>query len=175
MARLSGFLDIERATLQTFSLRRGEEANIVFLTPGFRHPSFFEHAYKARLLGFPLVEAADLTVRERRLFLKTLAGLRKIDGVVCRIDDHRIDPLEHWGTEGEGVPGMVEAWRTGNVALANAPGSGFACKSRADAVSAEDLPPLVRRGYDLALRGNLVAGSGGCETAGAWISSTASS
>jgi uncharacterized circularly permuted ATP-grasp superfamily protein/uncharacterized alpha-E superfamily protein len=126
VARLSGFLDIERATLQTFPLRRGEEANIVFLTPGFRHPSYFEHAYKARLLGFPLVEAADLTVRERRLFLKTLAGLRRIDGVVCRIDDDGIDPLEHWGSRGEGVPGMVEAWRTGNVALANAPGSGFA-------------------------------------------------
>jgi hypothetical protein len=60
---------------------------MVFLTPGFRHPSYFEHAYKARLLGFPLVEPADLTVRERRLFLKTLAGLRKIDGVVCRLDD----------------------------------------------------------------------------------------
>lgn len=126
VARLGTFMDLERATLQSFSFRRGEEANIVFLTPGFRHPSYFEHAYKARLLGFPLVEAADLTVRERRLFLKTLAGLRRIDGVVCRIDDDGIDPLEHWGTRGEGVPGILETWRTGNVALANAPGSGFA-------------------------------------------------
>jgi uncharacterized circularly permuted ATP-grasp superfamily protein/uncharacterized alpha-E superfamily protein len=124
--RLGGFMDLERSTLQTFSLRRGEEANIVFLTPGFRHPSYFEHAYKARLLGFPLVEPADLTVRERRLFLKTLAGLRRIDGVVCRIEDRGIDPLEHWGNKGEGIPGIVEAWRTGNVALANAPGSAFA-------------------------------------------------
>ncbi len=125
-ARLAGFLDFERAVLQGFSPRRGELANLVFLTPGFRHPSYFEHAYKARLLGFPLVEPADLTVRERRVFLKTLAGLRRVDGVVCRVDDEGIDPLEHWGGSGEGVPGMVEAWRTGNVALANAPGSNFA-------------------------------------------------
>jgi uncharacterized circularly permuted ATP-grasp superfamily protein/uncharacterized alpha-E superfamily protein len=126
VSRLGGFLDLERSTLQAFSLRRGEEANIVFLTPGFRHPSYFEHAYKARLLGFPLVEPADLTVRERRLFLKTLAGLRRIDGVVCRMEEKGIDPLEHWGSRGEGIPGIIEAWRTGNVALANAPGSGFA-------------------------------------------------
>ncbi len=126
VARLGAFIDLERETFQTTSLRRGEEANIVFLTPGFRHPSYFEHAYKARLLGFPLVEAADLTVRERRLFLKTLGGLRRIHGVVCRIHDDEIDPLENRGSRDEGVPGIVEAWRTGNVALANAPGSGFA-------------------------------------------------
>lgn len=126
VARLGGFLNLERSTLQEFAPNRGEEAVIVFLTPGFRHPAFFEHAYKARLLGFPLVEAADLTVRERRLFLKTLSGLRKIDGVVCRIDGDSIDPLETWDGGGMGVPGIVEAWRTGNVAIANAPGCGFA-------------------------------------------------
>jgi uncharacterized circularly permuted ATP-grasp superfamily protein/uncharacterized alpha-E superfamily protein len=126
VARLGGFLNLERSTLQDFALNRGEAANIVFLTPGFRHPAYFEHAYKARLLGFPLVEAADLTVRERRLFLKTLSGLRKIDGVVCRVDGDSIDPLETWDGGGRGVPGMVEAWRSGNVALANAPGSNFA-------------------------------------------------
>ncbi|MBC8128621.1 MAG: circularly permuted type 2 ATP-grasp protein [Gloeobacteraceae cyanobacterium ES-bin-144] len=126
VARLGGFLDLERETIQSLALRRGVEANIVFLTPGFRHPSYFEHAYKARLLGFQLVEAADLTVRERRLFLKTLSGLRKIDGVICRVEDDGVDPLEHWKTSGEGIPGILETWRTGNVAMANAPGSGFA-------------------------------------------------
>src|SRR5690606_24164901 len=89
-------------------------------------PSYFEHAYKARLLGFPLVEPADLTVRERRLFLKTLSGLRRIDGLACRLDDDGIDPLEFWTHGGGGVPGLFEAWRSGNVALANAPGTGFA-------------------------------------------------
>ncbi|GAA5117318.1 circularly permuted type 2 ATP-grasp protein [Luteolibacter yonseiensis] len=126
IARLGSFFDTERTTLQSLLNVRGEMPNVVFLTPGFRHPSYFEHAYKARLLGFPLVEPADLTVRERRLFLKTLSGLRRIDGVACRIEDHRLDPLEHWGLGGGGVPGIIEAWRTGNVALANAPGAGFA-------------------------------------------------
>ena len=126
IARLGAFFDLERTTLQSLLPRRGEMPNVVFLTPGFRHPSYFEHAYKARLLGFPLVEPADLTVRERRLFLKTLAGLRRIDGVASRIDDDGLDPLEHWVRGGGGVPGIIEAWRTGNVALANAPGAGFA-------------------------------------------------
>jgi uncharacterized circularly permuted ATP-grasp superfamily protein/uncharacterized alpha-E superfamily protein len=126
IARLGAFFDLERSTLQSLLPKRGEMPNVVFLTPGFRHPSYFEHAYKARLLGFPLVEPADLTVRERRLFLKTLAGLRRIDGVASRIEDDGLDPLEHWVHSGGGVPGIVEAWRTGNVALANAPGAGFA-------------------------------------------------
>lgn len=126
IARLAPFFEAERATLEAMLPHRGEEPNVVFLTPGYRHPSYFEHAYKARLLGFPLVEPADLTVRERRLHLKTLAGLRPIDSVVCRLDEARLDPLEHWSPGGGGVPGLVEAWRSGNVALANAPGSGFA-------------------------------------------------
>lgn len=126
IARLGAFFDLERSTLQAMLPRRGELPNVVFLTPGFRHPSYFEHAYKARLLGFPLVEPADLTVRERRLFLKTLSGLRRIDGVASRIGDDGMDPLENWVRGGGGVPGIVEAWRSGNVALANAPGAGFA-------------------------------------------------
>jgi uncharacterized circularly permuted ATP-grasp superfamily protein/uncharacterized alpha-E superfamily protein len=129
VAQLGPFFDHERVTMQSLSPSSAEVANVVVLTPGFRHPSYFEHAYKARLLGFPLVEAADLTVRERRLFLKTLAGLRRIDTVACRIDDDAMDPLEFWTLGRGGVPGMVEAWRSGNVAIANAPGAGFAASS----------------------------------------------
>jgi uncharacterized circularly permuted ATP-grasp superfamily protein/uncharacterized alpha-E superfamily protein len=126
VARLRPFLDAERSTLQELSNLRGEMPNVVFLTAGYRHPSYFEHAYKARLLGFPLVEAADLTVRERRLYLKTLGGLRRIDCVANRLGDDVIDPLDFWTMGRGGVPGIVEAWRSGNLALANAPGSGFA-------------------------------------------------
>jgi uncharacterized circularly permuted ATP-grasp superfamily protein len=126
VARLSGFAELERATFRSLGFSRREDANIVFLTPGFRHPSYFEHAYKARLLGLQLVQPVDLTVRERRLYLKTLAGLRRIDGVVCRINHDILDPLEHWGRGGDGIPGIIEAWRSGNVALANPPGTGFA-------------------------------------------------
>lgn len=126
VARLRDFLRMERESLEIFSSSRGAPASAAFLTPGFRHSSYFEHAYKARLLGIPLVETADLTVRERRVHLKTLSGLRRLDGIVCRIDPAAIDPLEGWGHAGEGVPGLIEAWRSGNVGIANAPGAGFA-------------------------------------------------
>jgi len=126
IAPLGGFLECEAETLRSLAIGRSEGANIVFLTPGFRHQSYFEHAYKARLLGFPLVEPADLTVRERRLFLKTLGGLRRVDVLVCRVDHDGLDPLEHWGGKGEGVPGIIEAWRAGNAVISNSPGSGFA-------------------------------------------------
>jgi uncharacterized circularly permuted ATP-grasp superfamily protein/uncharacterized alpha-E superfamily protein len=126
VANLAPFFELEREALRGLSAAHITMPNVVLLTPGFRHPSYFEHAYKARVLGIPLVEAADLTVRERRLFLKTLSGLRRIDVLACRLDDDAIDPLEFWTHGGSGVPGLTEAWRSGNVALANAPGSGFA-------------------------------------------------
>lgn len=126
VAKLRPFFDVEHRTLQNIETSAGGVTTLVFLTPGYHHPSYFEHAYKARLLGVPLVEAMDLTVRERRLFLKTLGGLRKIDGVICRLEGDGIDPLEFWTAGRGGVPGMIEAWRSGNVALMNAPGSGFA-------------------------------------------------
>jgi uncharacterized circularly permuted ATP-grasp superfamily protein/uncharacterized alpha-E superfamily protein len=126
VAKLRPFFDAEHTSLQNLETSRGGVSNVVFLTPGYHHPSYFEHAYKARLLGVSLVEAADLTVRERRLFLKTLGGLRRVDGAICRLDDDGIDPLEFWTSGGGGVPGLIEAWRSGNVALLNAPGSGFA-------------------------------------------------
>lgn len=125
ISRLGSYFDTERTTLQGLSFQREEMPNVVILTSGFRHPSYFEHAYKARLLGFPLVEAADLTVREKRLYLKTLAGLRRIDCVANRLGDDAIDPLEFWTMGRGGVPGIVESWRSGNVALANAPGTGL--------------------------------------------------
>lgn len=126
VARILPFFDLEQEALRGLSASRGDGIGAVLLTPGFRHPSYFEHAYMARTLGIPLVEPADLTVRERRLFLKTLAGLRRVDVVACRLDDDAIDPLEFRTHGGGGVPGLAEAWRSGNVALANAPGSGFA-------------------------------------------------
>lgn len=124
--KLGSYFDEERVSLQSMAIPRSEMSNVVILTSGFRHPSYFEHAYKARMLGFPLVEAADLTVREKRLYLKTLGGLRRVDSVACRVGDDAIDPLEFWTLGRGGVPGLVEVWRSGNVALANAPGSGFA-------------------------------------------------
>jgi len=143
VAKLKPFFDEEHKALQDLETSRGGVSNLVFLTPGYHHPSYFEHAYKARLLGISLVEAADLTVRERRLFLKTLGGLRRIDGVICRLEDDGIDPLEFWTSGGGGVPGMIEAWRSGNVALMNAPGAGFAGSAALQAF----LPLICRKWF----------------------------
>jgi uncharacterized circularly permuted ATP-grasp superfamily protein/uncharacterized alpha-E superfamily protein len=143
VAKLRPFFDAEHRALQSLETSRGEVSNVVFLTPGYHHPSYFEHAYKARLLGISLVEAADLTVRERRLFLKTLGGLRRVDGVICRLNEDGIDPLEFWTAGGGGVPGMIEAWRSGNVALLNAPGAGFAGSAALQAF----LPLICRKWF----------------------------
>ncbi|MFM2198129.1 MAG: hypothetical protein RLZZ505_1561 [Verrucomicrobiota bacterium] len=143
VSKLRPFFDAEHASLRNLETSRGEVSNVVFLTPGYQHPSYFEHAYKARLLGISLVEAADLTVRERRLFLKTLGGLRRVDGVICRLDSNGIDPLEFWTSGGRGVPGLIEAWRSGNVALLNAPGAGFAGSAALQAF----LPLICRKWF----------------------------
>ena len=99
---------------------------MVLLTPGPHNETYFEHVYLARYLGFQLVEGADLTVRDRRVFLKTLEGLQPVDVILRRTDDDFCDPLELRAIRFLGVPGLVEAARAGNVAVANALGSGLA-------------------------------------------------
>jgi uncharacterized circularly permuted ATP-grasp superfamily protein len=94
------------------------------MTPGPYNETYFEHAFKARYLGFPLVEGADLTVRDRRVHLKTLEGLRRVDVIARRVDEAFCDPLELNADTWLGVPGLVEAWRSGNVALGNGLGTG---------------------------------------------------
>lgn len=102
----------------------GETPLVVLLTPGRFNESYFEHLYLARQLGYPLVEGSDLTVRDARLYLKTLAGLRRVHAVLRRLDDDYCDPLELRTDFALGVPGLLEAVRQGNVLVANALGSG---------------------------------------------------
>ena len=97
----------------------------MLLTPGPLNETYFEHSYLARYLGFTLVQGGDLTVRENRVFLKSLEGLRPVDVVLRRMDDGFCDPLELRSDSYLGVPGLVEAVRAGNVAVANALGSGL--------------------------------------------------
>ncbi|HEX2547561.1 MAG TPA: circularly permuted type 2 ATP-grasp protein [Ramlibacter sp.] len=104
---------------------RGEEPRIVLLTPGPYNETYFEHAYLARYLGLTLVEGSDLLVRNERLFLKTLKGLEPVHGVLKRLDDEFLDPLELRADSHLGVPGLLQAVRAGNVLVANCPGSGF--------------------------------------------------
>ncbi len=103
----------------------GAEARIVLLTPGPYNETYFEHAYLARYLGLTLVEGSDLTVRDQRLYLKTLQGLQPVHGLLKRLDDEFLDPLELRSDSRLGVPGLLQAIRAGNVLVANAPGSAF--------------------------------------------------
>jgi uncharacterized circularly permuted ATP-grasp superfamily protein/uncharacterized alpha-E superfamily protein len=107
------------------SLSKKSNPRIVLLTPGPHNETYFEHSYIARYLGFTLVEGADLTVRDRSVFLKTVAGLEQVDVILRRVDDSFCDPLELRSESLLGVPGLVDAIVAGNVQVANALGSGL--------------------------------------------------
>src|SRR5258708_14106829 len=96
----------------------------VVLTPGSFNETYFEHAYLARQLGFPLVEGHDLTVRDDKVFLKTLSGLRRVHTILRRLDDDFCDPVELRVDSALGVPGLLTAVRKGTVSVSNALGSG---------------------------------------------------
>ena len=96
----------------------------VILTPGPFNETYFEHAYLARQLGLPLVEGSDLTVRNDTVYLKTVAGLRRVHTILRRLDDDYCDPLELRSDSALGVAGLLGAARAGRVQLANALGSG---------------------------------------------------
>ena len=100
-------------------------SRIVLLTPGPYNETYFEHAYLARYLGLTLVEGSDLLVRNEKLYLKTLQGLEPVHGILKRLDDEFLDPLELRADSTLGVPGLLQVIRAGNVQVANAPGSAF--------------------------------------------------
>lgn len=122
--RLASFFERERDIFREMASAHRKTPNVVMVTPGPHHRSYFEHAFKARYLGFPLVEGADLTVRDTRLFMKTLEGLRQVDVLIRRVEDVSCDTLELDPASWSGVPGLLEAWRNGRVRIANPVGSG---------------------------------------------------
>ena len=96
------------AALRDAFLRGAEEEPLaVVLTPGSFNETYFEHAYLARQLGFPLVEGHDLTVRGENVFLKTLAGLKPVHAILRRLDDDFCDPVELRVDSALGVPGLL--------------------------------------------------------------------
>lgn len=103
----------------------GINSNIVLLTPGPYNETYFEQAYLARFLGLTLVEGTDLTVRNQRVYLRTLGGLEQVHIILKRLDDSFLDPLELRPDSTLGIPGILQAIRLGNVLIANAPGSAF--------------------------------------------------
>ncbi|HEU4459413.1 MAG TPA: circularly permuted type 2 ATP-grasp protein [Methylibium sp.] len=98
---------------------------LALLTPGPYNETYFEQAYLARYLGLSLVEGGDLTVRDERLYLKTVQGLAPIHGLLRRLDDAWCDPLELRADSALGVPGLLQVVRAGRVVVANALGAGF--------------------------------------------------
>lgn len=103
----------------------GPDSHLALLTPGPYNETYFEHAYLARYLGLTLVEGSDLIVRDEHVYLKTLKGLVPVHGLLKRVDDEYLDPLELRPDSTLGVPGLLQAIRAGNVLVANAPGSAF--------------------------------------------------
>jgi uncharacterized circularly permuted ATP-grasp superfamily protein/uncharacterized alpha-E superfamily protein len=125
VARLAGFFAGMREGLRNAAVRPARNPLVVLLTPGPFNETYFEHAYLARYLGFPLVVGGDLTVRDRRVYLKTLEGLLPVDVILRRVDDTYCDPLELRSDSFLGVAGLVDAARAGNVVVANALGAGL--------------------------------------------------
>jgi uncharacterized circularly permuted ATP-grasp superfamily protein/uncharacterized alpha-E superfamily protein len=120
--RLAPFFRAQRDALM--SMAGCDNPRIVLLTPGPHNETYFEHSYLAKYLGLTLVVGADMTVRDRRVFLKTVGGLEPVDVILRRVDDGFCDPLELRGDSLLGVPGLVDAIVAGNVKVANALGSG---------------------------------------------------
>ena len=139
--RLAGFFEVARNTLRSLAPGPNGQPSVVLLTPGPYNETYFEHVYLARYLGFPLVQGADLTVRDRRVYLKTLEGLQQVDVILRRADDTFCDPLELRSDSFLGAAGLVDAARAGNVAICNAFGSGVV----ETAALASFLPGLCRR------------------------------
>jgi uncharacterized circularly permuted ATP-grasp superfamily protein len=102
------------------------DPHIVLLTPGTYNSAYFEHVFLAREMGVTLAEGRDLTVIDSKVFLRTIAGLRRVDTIYRRIDDDFLDPRVFRPDSVLGVPGLMEAYVAGNVQLANAVGTGVA-------------------------------------------------
>lgn len=113
--------------LTSLSPRPGDSPEIVVMTPGIYNSAYFEHAYLAQQMGCELVEGRDLVVQDDDcVYMRNIEGLSRVDVIYRRIDDLFIDPEAFDPESMLGVPGLMRAWKAGNVALANAPGAGVA-------------------------------------------------
>jgi uncharacterized circularly permuted ATP-grasp superfamily protein len=102
------------------------EPTVVLLTPGAYNSAYFEHTYLARQMGIQIVEGRDLVVRDEHVFMRTTKGLQTVHVIYRRIDDDFLDPTVFRRDSMLGVPGLVNAYRAGNVSLANSIGTGIA-------------------------------------------------
>jgi uncharacterized circularly permuted ATP-grasp superfamily protein len=123
---VSNYADHLYDTLCHCSPRKSIKPTIIVLTPGIYNSAYYEHAFLAEQMGVTLAQASDLIVVDDKVMLKTTHGLTQVDVIYRRIDDDFLDPLEFRPDSLLGVPGIMNCFRKGTVALANAPGTGIA-------------------------------------------------
>jgi uncharacterized circularly permuted ATP-grasp superfamily protein len=128
--RKCGVRPIEQYSQALFSTLRSlapeGRSTIVLLTPGIYNSAYFEHAFLARQMGIELVEGRDLVVHDNKVYMRTTSGLQRVDVIYRRVDDDFVDPLAFRADSSLGVAGLFNAYRAGNVVLANALGTGVA-------------------------------------------------
>jgi uncharacterized circularly permuted ATP-grasp superfamily protein len=125
VAPIDGYTDELLATLHSVAPRRAGDPTVVMLTPGPFNSAYYEHSFLADKLGVELVEGRDLFVRDDVVYMRTTEGPRRADVIYRRIDDDFLDPLTFRPDSALGVPGLMTAYRAGNVTLANAVGTGI--------------------------------------------------
>ena len=131
------------------------EPTIVLLTPGVYNSAYFEHTYLARQMGIELVEGRDLVIHDNIVYMRTTAGLKRVDVIYRRVDDDFIDPLAFRADSILGVAGLFNAYRAGNVTLANAFGTGAGRRQGALCLCAGDHPVLPGGRSDPEQRGDV--------------------
>lgn len=115
-----------RSSLRNLSPSDRAEPVIALLTPGSFNSAYFEHTFLAQQMGMELVEGRDLVCRDNKIYIRKLNGLKKVDVLYRRIDDDYLDPLAFRSDSMLGIAGLMNAYRFGNIAIANAPGTGVA-------------------------------------------------
>ena len=123
---IENYPDLLLATLKSMASEWRSSPQVVVLTPGVYNSAYYEHAYLARLMGVPLVEGRDLVVHDNMVYMRTTQGLRRVDVIYRRVDDDFVDPLTFRRDSALGVAGLFNAYRSGSVVIANAPGTGVA-------------------------------------------------
>ncbi len=123
---IEGYPSMLLETLRNAAPRWGSNPRCVLLSPGMFNSAYFEHSFLAREMGIPLVEGRDLTVQNNHVYMRTTEGIQPVDVIYRRIDDEFLDPLAFRRDSQLGVPGLINAYREGNVSIVNAPGAGIA-------------------------------------------------
>ncbi len=118
-------LNLEKI-MRTLAPRPVGQPVVALLTPGIFNSAYYEHTFLARYMGIELVEGRDLVVDDHKVFMKTTRGKRQVDVIYRRVDDEYLDPLVFRPDSALGVPGLMSAYRRGNVAIVNAIGNGVA-------------------------------------------------